>query len=123
MNLRTLGLAIGLLFLAAFAGGCGGNSTDADKLYKEGLGRIDEVTAAIEKRAPEAEVAAKWKRVEEANKKFEALDVSEDVRKELRDKYKTQREATGKRFLDALVGAAQDGKKYDLPARDMNFMK
>jgi hypothetical protein len=91
--------------------GCGASP---DSLVKEQIAAMNDLSAALESKAPEAKVKEAQKRMEDAGKRLDALKLSEDAKKQLLERHKDELTKAGIRFLQASMGGAlQDfGKAF-----------
>ena len=92
-----------LLLVLCGVVGCGAN---ADSLVKEEIKTMNDLAEALENKAPEAKVTELQKKLEETNKKLEALKLSDDEKKKLGEQHKDELTKAGMRMAKAGMNKA-----------------
>lgn len=97
-----------VVLLAMFMAGCSGSS-GADKIVKETLDAMKELTDAFES-GDKNRIMNVAKKLQALGKENKDLKLSEAENKRLMEKYKTQMEEQGKKMMASMMKAATSGK-------------
>jgi hypothetical protein len=123
--LIAAGVAFQALALLCGASGCGpraeGPVTEEVRLVREEIRCIHELANALEQKAPEARVQELRQKLEQADRQFQALPLSDDEKKDLVARHKDEITRPTMRLVRAGMGSARKdlGKLFGAPAPGM----
>ena len=83
-----------------FVTGCGSKAEDLTKKY---IDETNAVSAALERKAPAAEIKALMKKLMETEKVLKPMKVTKSEAERLREKYKPKVQAAETRLLEAMM--------------------